>query len=270
MSLRILVCLKQILDPEVPPRDFRVDSQRKQADASVAGMVTNIFCENALETALQLRESTGGEITALTFAAADAEDVVLRKALALKADTAVRIDNPLESRVGSPGSAAVVAAAVQKLGPFDLILLGRESGDWGEGQTAGLLAEHLGLPFVSLVDEIEATEEGLLLGRQTDFGHERLRANAPMVLSITNTESNVPRIPKTRDIMMASRKSITVMGLEELGMTADGLAKQAGTVEVVDLVVPDKTIECELIKGDNSDQRIEEFAKRIAAIVDSA
>ena len=80
--MKILVCLKQILDPEMSPRDFRIDTERLEAAAGSANLVTNIFCENALETALQLRDRVGGEITAITVGPEQAEET-LRKALAL-------------------------------------------------------------------------------------------------------------------------------------------------------------------------------------------
>ena len=78
--MNIIVCLKQILDPEIPVRDFRVDGEKKEVVRGAANLVTNIFCENALETALQLREKlSGGKINALSFGAESAEDT-LRKA----------------------------------------------------------------------------------------------------------------------------------------------------------------------------------------------
>src|SRR5215208_6825889 len=92
MPVNIIVCLKQILDPEIPSRDFRVDPEKREAVRGSANLVTNIFCENALETALQLKEKTGGKITAVSFGAESGEDT-LRKALAMKADAAVLILN---------------------------------------------------------------------------------------------------------------------------------------------------------------------------------
>src|SRR3990172_11017892 len=90
--MNIVVCVKQILDPEIPARDFRVDSAKREAERGSANLVTNIFCENALETALQFREAHGGKITALSCGPDGAEDV-LRKALALKADDAALVVN---------------------------------------------------------------------------------------------------------------------------------------------------------------------------------
>ena len=88
--MNMIVCIKQILDPEIPARDFRIDSAAREAERGGANLVTNIFCENALETALQFREAHGGKITALSCGPDGAEDV-LRKALALKADDAALI-----------------------------------------------------------------------------------------------------------------------------------------------------------------------------------
>ena len=112
--MNIVVCIKQILDPEIPARDFRVDAARREADRGSANLVANIFCENALETALQFRDAHGGKITALACGPEGAEEV-LRKALALKADDAVLV----VSDAANPDPLFVaqsLAAAVRKLG----------------------------------------------------------------------------------------------------------------------------------------------------------
>ena len=127
--MNIIVCLKQILDPEIPVRDFRVDGEKMEAVRGSANLVTNIFCENALETALQLREKLGGRITALTFGAEAAEDT-LRKALAMKADAATLVVNDGVPHPDPLAVAQTLAAAIRKIGEFDLVMLGRESGDW--------------------------------------------------------------------------------------------------------------------------------------------
>src|SRR4029434_5572047 len=118
-------------------------------------------------------------------------------------------------------TARVLAAAVRKLGTFDLIMVGREAGDWGAGQTGGLLAEELGLPCVSFVDRIEKIQDRLRVRRQTDSGWEILEAEPPVVVTITNDEHNVPRIPKVRDVMMSYRQPLVTWTLEDLGIAVD-------------------------------------------------
>jgi len=264
--MKILVCLKQILDPEVSPRDFQLDKANLQAAQGSANLVTNIFCENALETALQLKDKVGGEVTAVTFGPSEAEDV-LRKALALKVDQVVHVVNPGIDHVGSAGAASVLAAAIKKLGDFDLIMLGREAGDWGEGQTGGLVAEELGLPFVAFVDTVESDDSGTKVQRQTEVGRDDLSAQLPIVVSITNNDANVPRIPKTRDIMMAHRKPLTSWSLDEIGLSEDAVQDAATSTQVVDIFIPEKDTTCEFISGDSIDEKLQDFAQRIVDIV---
>jgi electron transfer flavoprotein beta subunit len=264
--MNILVCLKQILDPEIPARDFRVDAEKKIADAGAANYVTNIFCENALETALQLREKgADAKITVLSYGAPAAEDS-LRKALAMKADEAVLVVNENES--ANPDSLAVaqtLAAAIKKSGAFDLIMVGREAGDWGAGQTGGLIAEILEMPCVSFVDSIETANGKLRLKRQTDTGWEIVEAETPVVITVTNDEHNVPRIPKVRDVMMSYRQPLTQFSASEIGVNV-------GTnsyYETAELFVRQKETQCEFVAGDTLDERVENFARRILEVTGS-
>jgi len=259
--MNVLVCLKQILDPEVPARDFHIDAQKREAERGSANLVTNIFCENALETALQFRErSGGGKITALSYGAATAEET-LRKALAMKADAAALVVNDGASNIDPLTVARVLAAAIRKLGQFDLIMLGREAGDWGAGQTGGLLAEELSLPCVAFADKIELAGDKLRIRRQTDWGWEIAEVKTPVVVTITNDEHNVPRIPKVRDVMTSYRQPLTKWTASELGVdTKDGY------YEVTELFIPQKETRCEFAAGDTLEERAESFAKRLAGV----
>jgi electron transfer flavoprotein beta subunit len=259
--MNILVCVKQILDPDVPARDFRIDPTRREAVRGGANLVPNIFCENALETALQLRDATGGSVTALSCGTGEAEEV-LRKALAMTADDAALVARDEGSAPDSLGVARVLAAAARRLGEFDVVMVGRESGDWGVGQTGGLLAEELGVPMVALVDGAEVSNEGLKLRRQTDYGFDTVLAQTPVLVTITNCEANVPRIPKTRDVMKSYRKTLTAWQVDELGVSLEDRV-----AEVVELSIPVKEITCEFVQGDSLEQKVDAFARRIADVV---
>lgn len=260
--MNILVCMKQILDPEVPARDFRIDAARKEAERGAANLVTNIFCENALETALQFRDkSGGGTITVLSFGAPTAEDS-LRKALAMKADAAVLVRNDGDPHPDPLAVAQVLAAAARKLGGFDVIVTGRESGDWGAGQTGGLIAEEMGWPCVSFVDSIESAGGKLRLKRQTESGFEIVEAQTPVVLTITNDEHNVPRIPKVRDVMMAHRQPLTTWSVADLGLSLDPHA----FYEVAELSIPQKETLCEFVPGDTLEEKVDALARRLVEV----
>jgi electron transfer flavoprotein beta subunit len=145
-------------------------------------------------------------------------------------------------------------------------MVGRESGDWGAGQTGGLLAEELGVPSISFVDQIEKNGDGLSIKRQTDNGWEKAEAQVPLVVTITNNDRNVPRIPKTRDIMMSARQPITKWTLEDLGVNAAEIRAGGSYSEVVDLAIPVKDVNCEFVVGDTLEQKVEQLAQKIIEV----
>jgi electron transfer flavoprotein beta subunit len=264
--MNILVCMKQILDPEIPARDFRIDNAKREAERGSAALVANIFCENALETALQFRESHGGKITAITCGGEASEDI-LRKALALRADEAVLIASPA-AHPDPLFVAKTLAAAIRRIGSFDVVLVGREAGDWGSGQTGGLLAEELNIPCISFAETFEPAPEPsrVRVKRQTDSGWELLESATPLVVTITNHEHNVPRIPKTRDVMQSFRKPLTKWSLADLGI--DPLTGH-NYYEVADLFIPRKETRCEFLTGDTLEAKIDAFAKRVTEVMHS-
>lgn len=267
--MNVLVCMKQILDPDIPAREFRIDPGAREAVRGSADLVANIFCENALETALQLRAAAGGQVAVLTYGTDDAEDV-LRKALAMKADAAALVEKEDASHPDALAVAKVLAAAARRLAdetwgaPADLVMVGRESGDWGVGQTGGLLAEELGLPFVALVDHVESREGGVRLRRQTDSGFEILEVDGPAVVSITNSDSNLPRIPKTRDVMRSYKKPLERWPLADLGLDGEDVRGGTSYYELVELEIPEQTISCEIVED------VDTFAERVASIMNGA
>jgi len=264
--MKILVCLKQILDPEIPARDFRIDPVKREAERGAANLVTNIFCENALETALQFRERiSDATITVLCYGPATAEDS-LRKALAMKADAAALVVNDGNQNPDPLTVARVLAAAIRKLGTFDLIMVGREAGDWGAGQTGGLVAEELGLPCVSFVDRIESSDGKLRLKRQTDTGWELFEAELPVVVSVTNDEHNLPRIPKVRDVMMSYRQPLTQWKLDDLDIAPDEARAGNTYYEVAELSIPEKEARCEFVTSETLEDRVEMLARRIVEV----
>jgi len=131
-----------------------------------------------------------------------------------------------------------------------------------ESCTGGLLAEELGLPCVSFVDTIETADGVLRLERQTDSGWEMFEATTPVVVTVTNDEHNVPRIPKVRDVMMSYRQPLTQWTLADLGYEVE----DDKYYEVVDLSIPQKESRCEFVTGDTLDERVESLAKRITEV----
>ena len=265
--MKILVCMKQIIDPEIPARDFNVNPAKREAECGSANLVTDLFCENALETALQFRERAGGDtkISVVSYGPQSAEDMLF-KAVAMKADSATLVLNDGNPNPDSLTIARVLAAAARKMGGFDVIMLGREAGDWGAAQIGGLLAEELGAPCICFVDRLELAGDKLRINRQTDWGSEVLEAQAPVVLTVTNDEHNLPRIPKVRDTMMARRQPLTVWKIEDLGIDAAEARAGNGYYEVTELFIPKKEAHCEFAVGDSMEEKVDVFARQIAEL----
>ena len=235
---------------------------RKAADPGTASLVIGPFDLNALEVAIQLKERHGGQVTALTLGSDKAKEA-LRRALAMGADQAVLIDETQVSAKEPSVTARVLAAAIRKLDPVDLVLTGRQSGEWDFGQVGALLAEELGMPFVPFVPRLDVAGNGLRLEREADGGVVVVEAPRPCVASVTNANDNVPRLPKVKDIMMANRKPITVYGPGELGLGAAEVGDEANRLEVLDLFIPEVKSECEFIEGEDGAEKGANLARKL-------
>ena len=204
--MRLFVCVKQALDWNASTKDFRIDPATHKVSVSFARYRIDQFDEIALEVALQYRTQHGGQVSALTAGPADADDV-LRHAFAMKADQAVLVERANEK----VSTAALLAAAIRHKENAEggaIILCGRTSSDNGTGQTGPALAEHLGLPFVANVVQIDGEENAWLCRCETADGYETLKVTTPFVASVTNANTNIPRVPTMKDVMQAHRAKL--------------------------------------------------------------
>jgi electron transfer flavoprotein beta subunit len=264
--MHLVVCLKQILDPEVPPGDFRLDPSGRGPASGIASLVISIFDENALEIALQVREAVGeGKITALCVGPESATDA-LRKALSMRADEAILIRQDNFSDLDTYGTARVLAAAIRKLEPADLVLCGRESGDWYGGQVAGFLAAELDRPYTALVAGAAKQGNEWHLRRQADDGWETIACSSPAVVGVTNDDHNLPRIPKVRDNMLAFRKKVPVWGAAELAVQPEAFRGPNSQLDLETLYIPKIANRCQIVVGDNADAKAEQLVDRLAGL----
>src|SRR5919202_1169289 len=218
----IVVTVKQVPDPDIPPTHFKVDEGAKKVipPAGVAP-VMNGYDAHALEAALKLKEQLGGTVTVVTLGSDSARDA-LKRAIAMGADAAIHVNDPSLNEADSTTTAAALAAAIKKLEPFDLVLSGRQASDTDGGQVHLGIATLLGLPAVSPVQKIdEASAESLTVERIVEDGFQRLRVRLPILLGISS-EINEPRYPPLKGIMAAGRAQIPVWTAADLGL--DGVS----------------------------------------------
>lgn len=251
--MNIVVCLKQVVDPELPSQEFAIDAASRRQVRAGKSLVISTYDENALEVALQLKDKAAAStVTALTIApAAEAKDAV-RLALAMGADRAVVVDDPRSPALLGAEKAALLAGALRRLGAVDLVLTGCESADWVERVTAPLLAEALGASCVTFVSRIETGDGQVTAHRLADDGVHTVVARLPTVISVTSDEGNRPRLPKIRDIMQAGKKPVDTVPVTELTELPAALLDPG--VEVREVAVPARTTTCEFFEGEPADQ----------------
>lgn len=258
--MQIVVCIKQILDPEVPPREFRIDPQTNRPVQGGTRLVMDSYAENALEMAIQLRDKhPGSKVTALCLGEKPSEEV-LRRALAFTADAAVRIWDPAWADLDGPAIAHVLARAITVLGGADLVLAGRQSGDVEEGVVGPVLAEELGIPCLTLVSRLELSSGAAVATRESDGGHAVVSLPLPAVCTVTSSETNVPRLPKVRDTMMAKGKPIRTIGIGELSPVPGRLAPG---VRLLRAYVPNSEVACEILAGKDGPDQASLLAHRL-------
>jgi electron transfer flavoprotein beta subunit len=260
--MNIVVCIKQIIDPEIPAEQFRLDPASKRQVRGGLSLVISAYDQNALEVALQLREKMGGKITALSLGEPEAQGAV-KSAMGMGIDAGVLVSDPALAGSDSFGVAHILAKAVQKIGLPDLVLTGCVSGDTGNMMIGALVAEELGLPYVSFVSRIEAKDGKVVARRIVEDGYQLVEAPLPLVTSIISDDSNVPRYSKLKDIMAAARKTVAVWKGGDLGVDAARIGPGSHRLHLHEVGVVQRDSRCELVDGETAAEQAERLAMRL-------
>ena len=239
--MKILVCISHVPDT-TSKIVFKNDNT--EFDPSGVTFVMNPYDEFGLTKAMHIKESMGGTITVVNVGLAATEST-LRKALAIGADEAVRINT-------EPTDAAFVAGLLAEYAGeenFDLIITGRESIDYNGGAVPGILSAHLNIPFVNACIGLDINADQATLIREIDGGKETLQGKLPLLIAGQKglVEEKDLRIPAMRGIMMARKKPLRVVEASEIH-------KQT---TVLNYQLPDEKGACTLIDPDNVDQLVE-------------
>ena len=251
MALHVIVMAKQVMDPETPSTGYHVNREAKAVvplPSTQIPPVINGFDENGLEAALRIKDA-GQEVkvTVLSSGASFAMDV-MKKALSMGTDEMVLVqDEALTNISDSMVTAKVLAAAIKKIGDFDLVIAGRQASDWDNAQVPLILAELLGLPCISITRKVEVKDGQVLCERVLENGYELISASLPAVVTVSN-ELGEPRYPNIRNIMAAARKTPTTWSLADIGLSEGDLTPK---LVITDLFVPEKQSQCEFIEGED-------------------
>jgi electron transfer flavoprotein beta subunit len=255
--LEMLVCLKQVPDPEGPVDAFKIDPSGKKVTPVGIPPVISPFDENGLEVVLRIKETLGGKVTAMSMGEKLAQPV-LRKALAAGADDLVLLVDSHFKDLDSISTAYVLSKAIKKMGPFDLILTGRQAGDWDFGVTGLLIAEMLQIPSVSLARRVEIKDEGIWVEKLTPDGYEVVKAPMPVLITVSS-EAGELRYVSIRALQSVQAKPVKAYRVEDLDLDIQKLRVRT----VLNLSAFQGQRECRLIEGDSHQQKGENLALKL-------
>ncbi|MFO0495682.1 MAG: electron transfer flavoprotein subunit beta/FixA family protein [Flavobacteriia bacterium] len=237
--MKILVCISK--SPDTTSK-IAFTNNNSTFDENGVQYIVNPYDEwYALVRALEIKETSGGNVTIITVGTAT-DEAVIRKALAIGADEAVRIDaDPTDAYY-----TAMQIAEYAKLNGFDLVLAGKETINYNGSQVGGMIAEAMDLPFISLASKLDVNGSTLTLEREIAGGLQVVEVNLPAVVSCAKGMAE-QRIPNMRGIMAARTKPLQVVA----PVSVDNLT------EFVAYTMPAAKSACKMIDPNNMDELVE-------------
>ncbi|MEN8204160.1 MAG: electron transfer flavoprotein subunit beta/FixA family protein [Bacteroidota bacterium] len=234
--MRILVCISNVPDTTTK---VKLSNDNSSFDDAGVQWIINPWDELALTRAMELKEDASNPVSNVSVATvgpAGAEPT-LRKALAIGADDAIRVD-------GDASDAYFVASQLAELvknGEFDMILCGIESSDYNGSSVGGMLSEVLGIPSVSAISGLTFEGGDAVISRDIDGGKEEVSVPAPFVGVVQKGIAKEPRIAAMRGIMMARKKPLQVVP----AVAVDALTSYS------EFAMPEPKAPCKMVEADN-------------------
>lgn len=274
--MHLVVCAKQIPDPETPPAAFRIDAAAN-AVVPTAGIspVLSPFDAQAAEAALRIKEQQQGGDTKITVISLGKESAqaAIKQVLAMGADEGVLLADDAFEGGDSFTTASALAAAIRKLGDVDAVFCGRQAADWDMGQVGIGVAELLGWPCAIVAKDVQAAPSGTAPGEGVAFtvqrvladGFETVRVPLPAVVTVSN-ELGDPRYPKLQQIMQAARKTVTTWTAADLALDAGAVGASGARLRLERLEQPPAGGAVQIMAGETP----EEQARALAAALREA
>ena len=237
--MKILVCISKAPDTTTKIEFAEGNTQFNETNVQY---IVNPYDEwYALVRALELKEAGGGTVTIITVGTA-ADEPVMRKALAIGADEAVRID-------ADPKDGYFVAKQIAEYAKdkgFDMVLTGKETINYNGSQVGGMIAELMDMPYLSLASKLDVSGNTATAELDVKGGEQVVEVDTPFVVSCAKGMAE-QRIPNMRGIMAARTKPLQVVPAAEV----------ATTTSISSYELPPAKAACKYIDPDNMDELVE-------------
>ncbi len=256
--MRIVVCIKQVPDTS----EVRLDPEMNTLAREGVASIMNPYDQHALEEAVRLKESCGGEVIALTMGPPQAEEM-LRQAISCGADRAVLVSDRAFAGADTWATSYTLEHAVRALGEFDLVLCGKQAIDGDTAQVGSGMADRLGIPFVTCVQKIrEQSNEKLVVERMMDDGYDVVAVSLPALLTVVK-EINKPRVPSLKGKMKAKKAAIELLDAAAIGADTACLGLSGSPTQVVKVFAPEARGARVVLEGD-LDAQVSQLAQKLA------
>ena len=218
--MNIVVCIKQV--PYTT--EIKIDPVKNTLIRQGVPSIMNPFDKNALETALQLKDAYGGKVVAIAMGPQQAK-AVLREAISMGADEGYLVTDRAFGGSDTYATSYILSQAIEKLGPFDVIMGGKQAIDGDTGQTAPSIAEHLGATRLTYVLDLKAEGDKVIARRQVEEGIEVIETKFPVLCTATK-ESNKPRyatVSRKLHSLRCDIPELTIADFPDIDTTKIGL-----------------------------------------------
>ena len=261
--MHLVVCAKQIPDPETPPSAFRIDpTSNVVVPAPGIAPVLSPFDSIAAEAALRIKEA--GEDVKLTVISMGKESAqtAIKQVLAMGADEGLLLDDDAFEGGDSYTTARVLSTAIQRLGDVDAVFCGRQAADWDMGQVGVGIAELLGWSTATIARAVEIVDGTVTVQRVLTDGFETVKMPLPAVVTVSN-ELGEPRYPKLQQIMQAAKKTVTTWTAADLELDPATVGAAGARLKLEQLFVPETGGDCEIMEGDTPAEQAQNLVRAL-------
>lgn len=259
----VIVCVKQIPDPETPAAAFQVDqTAMKVLPAQGISPVISPFDAQAVEAALRIKDTAGdGTVNILSLGPDSARDAI-KHSLAMGADEGYHLHDHAFDDGDAWTTALALSKAIQHIGIPDVLIFGRQAADWDQGQVGSIVAELLQLPSATVLRSVQLADNAINVSRVVADGFETVQLPTPCVLTISN-EFGDPRYPQLRQIMQAARKQVTELSAADLNLDPADVGAAGARVQMHALFQPTSDIEVDIVDGDTPEEKAQTLVAKL-------
>ena len=242
--MKIIVCVKQVPDTN----EVKIDPIKGTLIRDGVPSILNPDDANALEAALVIKDNHPDTVVDVISSGPPQATVMLRECLAMGADNAYLLSDRAFGGADTCATSTTIAAGIKKIGDADIIFAGRQAIDGDTAQVGPQVAQRLGLPVVTYVEDIKLESNSLIVHRQMEDGYEVIEVQTPCLLTAVK-ELNEPRYMSIGGIVEAYNKDITIWGNKDIKLDPNECGLKASPTQVFRSFAPSPKVKGEMING---------------------